>query len=341
MSDNPYENQGRSNSYSGGGGNYQRNNGGGGYNRNNNGGNNGGGRGGYGKSGGGGGRGGWVPPEYTPDQIAAAYVPLSVAFLGNEKLNDTIVGRIIKVLKMFEAKKFAIRTGAERGVPRVIIDNAMAPELHLPFKKFDGIENPASYYTDALCEEIARKMKQDIDTAPDVVKAIYAKNPRVIFGKNLKQPVSVLIIWTEDGCENPSDVTNQSGIGGHALKLAAAAGIPVINLQNADAESRVEHYLRTLYVEAQQGNRPQNTDRPRSNDAANGSNAGNYSGGAAGQQQQQQQQSSHGSQRDGDHGQQEVQRSGYGNSPESGRQYEESYANGQNGQSGGSTEGYY
>lgn len=338
MSDNPYENQGQNNGYGNNNNGYQNRNNGGGYNRGNGGGynrgNNGGNRGGAYSKGGGGGRGGWTPPEYTPEQVAAAFVPLSVAFLGNEKLNDTIVARIVKVLKMFEAKKFAIRTGAERGVPRVIIDNAMAPELHLPFKKFDGIENAASYYTDALCEEIARKMKQDIDTAPDIIKAIYAKNPRVLFGKNLKQPVSILIIWTEDGCENPSDVTNQSGIGGHALKLAAAAGIPVINLQNADAESRVEHYLRTLYVEAQQGNRPQTNDRPRSNDAANGSNPGTYTGG----QQQQAGGPGHGS----DQGQRDVQRSGYGNDQgNSGRRYEEQYAGSAGSQQSGSTEGYY
>ena len=281
MSDNPYANQGqRNNDYGNNNNGYQNRNNGGGYQRRDDGGyrgsNNGGG-GGF-RKGGGGGRGGWTPPEYTPEQIAAAYVPLSVAFLGNDKPNDAIVSKIIRVVKMFEAKKFIIRTGAERGVPKIVIDNAMSPELHIPFKDFDDIQKPASYYSDVLCEEIARKMKQDLDTAPKIVKALYAKNPRVIFGKNLKSPCNLLIIWTEDGCENPADVTNQSGIGGHACKLAAAAGIPVINLQNADAESRVEQYLRTLYVEAQQGTRPQTDERPRANDQHNGSNPGTYGG---------------------------------------------------------------
>ena len=268
----------------------QRDNQNGGYQRNNtyqrNGGGNGGGYnrgGGFQKGGGGwqgrnqngqGGNKGFQQREWTEEELRDAHLSPAVVLSGNDNVPDNVMLMIERLVKAMEDKNISIRCGALRGVDQVVVRSAKKPELHIPFRGFDQIENPASYYTTTYCQAVAKKFMPDLESLPKGIVSFYAKNPRLIGGKNLDKLAQLVIVWSEDGCQIPSETGARSGMAGHLVKLACSVGIPVINLQRADAEQRVMHFLSNLYVEPQQAHQQVHHQAAHSGD----SNPGTYHG---------------------------------------------------------------
>lgn len=259
---NPYENQGKESQGGYNQNNYRQNNNGGksygnGYNKQGNGYN------GYKKNYGGGGdnyAGGGgnnfqnktqqKGRQYTPEDLKNASLPLTAVFTGEEHVPDHIAQTCIRLARAFEAKGFKVRSGGLRGFDEIVERAVFGAELHLPFKNFNKKQGE-SYYTNEMCMELARRFKPDIDQLPDPVKSFYAKNPRMIYGRYLNTPAQIVIIWTEDGCEHPNEITQKSGSTGHVLKMAYHSGINIINLQRPDAEQRIKSYLERIYVKEQ------------------------------------------------------------------------------------------
>ena len=315
---NPYESQGQayqgpsrgnwnrdrgngsqgSSSYSGGssgvssygsGSSYSRGSGGGNYSSGGSGGYNNNRGGSYNRDGGGfrGGNSGngkpaFQPRQYTEEDIKNARYPKTVVISGNEHINDQIALTIGELARAFHEKDFVIRTGGLNGVDDVAERAVPRAELHLPFKGFNRKESE-SQYTSEICTELARRQQPDLDTMQKVPKAILAKNPRLVFGRFLNSPAQLVIVWSEDGCEHPNEVTGRSGNAGHIVKLAFAAGIRVINIQRPDGKQRALNYLESLNVQ-QQTKAPtyeQPTQQPTQQPAAYQPNpqAGGYQGG--------------------------------------------------------------
>lgn len=250
---NPYEAQGSSagnsysrNSYSqGNSSGYQnRGNSGGGYNRPQ-GGNS------YQKQGGG--KPAFQKREYTPEELKNLKITITCVVTGNENFPNQIALATSRIVKALEQKNIIVRTGGLNGIDMVVLENARAAELHLPFKNYNKMEAPSQYSSEP-CLEIARRFMPELETLPNVPKATFAKNPRLILGRYLTAPAQLVIIWSEDGCEHPQEVTSRSGIAGHVAKIAAGSGVRVINLQRPDAEARVMKFIESIYVEESKRN---------------------------------------------------------------------------------------
>ncbi len=305
---NPYDQQGQPASGGGGGGGYQqqRSGGGGGYGGNS-GGNSGGGYGnrpsgnsygnrqggspggggGYGgrpggnggggnRFQGGGGAGKSFRKEYTPEELANAQMTVSVVISGNDQPPENVSMAIIRLARFCRERNIIVRTGACKGVDEVVMNAIPDAELHIPFRNFNQIENPASYFSDEKCKALAKSVWPNLDNIQGVVKALYEKNPRLISGKSFNAIAQALIVWSEDGVEDPHNVTNRSNIAGHLVKLAAASGIRIFNLARPDAEARVMAYLETIYVEPKQGESARQTTGPI--EAGHSANPGTYHG---------------------------------------------------------------
>lgn len=63
-------------------------------------------------------------------------------------------------------------------------------------------------------------------------KMLIARNMHQILGPNLDEPVSCVICWTPDGCENAKQYGKTTGGTGSAISLASEYGVPVFNLFN-------------------------------------------------------------------------------------------------------------
>ena len=184
---------------------------------------------------------------YTPEELKNISLPVSVVITGNDQVPDQVALAINRVVKALQIKNVVIRTGGLDGTDAVVYSANRDSELHLPFKGYNKLES-ASQYTSEPCLEIAKRFKEDLESLPNVPKATYAKNPRLVFGRYLTAPAQLVIIWSQDACEEPREVTSKSGIAGHVLKIAAASGIRVINLQKEDGEARVYNFLESIYV---------------------------------------------------------------------------------------------
>ena len=272
MSDgNPYSSNGRP--YNGGGGNWKGNNGNGGGNW---------------RGGNGGGSGQRFGKTYTEEELKNAVLPRYVVISGNDTPTEDASEKAMRLVGAFERAGFIVRTGGLKGIDDVVTTATQKAELHLPFKNFNQKES-ASQFSNEMCIEFARRFAPDLDSMPNVPKAILAKNPRLVLGKNLLTPAQLVIVWSDDGAEHPSECGPRSGNAGHIVKIANHTGIRVINLKRPDAEARAMQFLENIYV--QQAQQPTNQQPAAPTDpTGTGYAAGqNHGGSGYGQQQVQQQ----------------------------------------------------
>lgn len=237
--ENPYDSKGPSSS-----GNYQPRPSG-----------NGGGGGGNGfnqRNGGGGGKGFQPREPLTPEQLERLRLPVSVVITGNDRISDSDGMTIDRFIKMIEAKGITIRCGGQSETDKVVAKLARYPEYHLPWKGFDDIEFRgfgSGFNTDECFEFAKRHYLGDFETVNKFQRANHGKTARLLFGKSLRSPAQLVIIWNEDGGETPASTNSRSGIAGHVIRMASASGIPVINVKNPGAEARLSTFLENIYVQ--------------------------------------------------------------------------------------------
>lgn len=232
-SQNPYDDQRPKQ----GGGNYQRKQYGGYNNNYRKGGNN------------------FDRPKLTPDQLAALKLPVTVVVIGDDKLPNDVALKVGDVIRLFEQKGVQLRLSCVTNTDVAAREAASHFELHLPWKEFNGEQlkpNEGSYFnTEEALEYAKRFFYSDFEQAPKFLRANLGRNSRLLFGKSLKSPCQLLVVWTPGGEEITAKATNANSAATHAVRMACAAGIPVINLQNADAVGRVQSFLENINVSKQ------------------------------------------------------------------------------------------
>ncbi len=214
---------GSGNSYGGGGGGYKA----GGYN---------------------GGGGNWKGKgqqqrPLTPEELTNLKLPKTAAITGNSKVPDNFRPLIQEAVSLLRSHGYTVRASGMDGFDKMVLECAQDAEIHLPWKDFGGVPNAASTYNSDECKEYAKRYLPEWGGIKESHQAFYSKNVRLLLGKYLKQPCQIAIIWSEDGCEGPSTRGPQSGQAGHVAALARAMHIPVINLNNPNAISRLRHFL--------------------------------------------------------------------------------------------------
>lgn len=222
---------------SGGGGGYGS---GGGYNR-------GGGSGGFNRGGGGGfNRGGgnrFQKAPLTPEQLAALQLPKTAVMAGNFRAPEQLVPVIREMADLLKQNGFTIRTGGMEGFDQLVADNVPGCEFHIPWNNFNKIENATSTFNTDECKEYAKRYLPDWGNLKESHQAFFAKNARLVLGKQVKQPCQIAIVWSEDGVEGPANRTAHSQHAGHIAAICRAMYIPVINISNPNAVQRLRQFL--------------------------------------------------------------------------------------------------
>lgn len=281
---NPYENQG-GNSGNGGNNGFQRGGNGGGYS---NGGNRQGGNGFRG------GRGQQQEPK-TPEELARMRLPITIVVTGDDRIPDGAAMTIDQVVKAIQAKGITIRGGTNTETDQIVTKTARYVEQHAPwgskaedgkryFEVRDGAKveirgNGSTFNTDECFEYAKRFFQGDYETANKFRRANTAKNARLLFGKNLKAPTQLVIVWSEDGADSAGSTTSRSGDIGHLVRMSCASGIPVINVQKPDAMQRLNAFLENIHVQQPPQQQPAATEasgsRPAHGPADSGFGRGN------------------------------------------------------------------
>lgn len=112
-------------------------------------------------------------------------------------------------------------------------------EAFTPWKNFNNIESK-HYYNTETAKHVASTNFAGWDKVPDAVKAMLARNVRIVFGDKNRSVVLCLITWSPDGASRAAEVTKDTGRSGTIIKLASTYGIPVINLAKPNAEAVLE-----------------------------------------------------------------------------------------------------
>lgn len=188
--------------------------------------------------------------EYTPKSPEPHHglVYQAYAVVGNKEVPSKWLEWAEQTAIKLDELGFTLRTGGGAMPLEEAFENATThKEIHLPWKEFNQKESSYTR-THAGAAGLIRKLQPNFESLKPAVQAILSRNAAVIYGKDLRSPVRFLITYTDDGVEHGKDRTSQTGFAGLAIGLAGWLKIPVYNLKNEEAVSKLKIYVDALTI---------------------------------------------------------------------------------------------
>lgn len=216
-------NNGNNGGYNGGGnrgGGGGNNNGGGGYNRNN-----------------GGGGGGFKRKE---EVLEDPYVPVSI-FVDRD-FPPEVKTSLYNIASKLINKKITVRVNGDDKdfCDKLSTLSSQFVEIYIPWKGFNNTESK-HYWNTITAKHIAQvNFGQAWEKIPDSVKALMARNVRMIFGDKNNSIMLCLITWSQDGASKATEVTKDTGRSAFIIKTASTYSFPVVNISKPSAENILE-----------------------------------------------------------------------------------------------------
>lgn len=138
-------------------------------------------------------------------------------------------------------RDYVLRSGHAAGADSAFERGAgTAAQIFLPVQRWRG--SASSFHPEGLVPQlwtqarsIAAAHHPVFATLDPFVQALHTRNVFQILGPNLDAPSDFVLCWTEDG--------EASGGTGQAMRIAAAHGVAVYNLQRARERRHVETHL--------------------------------------------------------------------------------------------------
>lgn len=112
-------------------------------------------------------------------------------------------------------------------------------EIYIPWKGFNEIDSP-HYFNSLTSKEIARQQFSGWEKIPDSVKAMLARNVRMVFGDKNRSICTALITWSQDGASRIAEINKDTGRSSFSIKLAATYGFPVLNIRKEGVGPSIE-----------------------------------------------------------------------------------------------------
>lgn len=164
---------------------------------------------------------------------------LVYAGIGARKTPDQTLRRMRRIAARLAELGWTLRTGGAQGADQAFLDGALRAggevELYLPRPGHNG-HYPSRYAPrvriserpPAAAYELAARHHPRWGRLSDFVRALHARNAQILLGPDgVSEPVRFVIAWTEGG--------RVVGGTGMSLRMARAAGIPVVNLYDQGA----------------------------------------------------------------------------------------------------------
>lgn len=236
---NGYKQNNGYNGNNGGNGNGNNN----GYNNNGNnnrgGGNSyGGGNGGGGNRGGGGGGGGFKRKE---EVLEDAYIPVSI-FVDRDFPPEAKTS-LYNIASKLINKKITVRVNGDDVdfCGKLAALSSQFVEVYIPWKGFNNNTESKHYWNTITAKHIAQQnFGAAWEKIPDSVKALMARNVRMIFGDKNNSIMLCLITWSKDGASKATEVTKDTGRSAFIIKTASSHSFPVVNIAKPNAENILE-----------------------------------------------------------------------------------------------------
>lgn len=139
----------------------------------------------------------------------------------------------------FLAKRnFVLRSGGAIGCDTSFEDGCTsvegAKEIFFPSIN----KHPTANWTEAL--RLAEVHHKHWYKCSQYARMAHARNCFQILGEDLKTPISFVVCWTPDGCEDGTKTNIGTGGTGQALRVATAFNIPIINIANLGWSDKIK-----------------------------------------------------------------------------------------------------
>ena len=134
-----------------------------------------------------------------------------------------------------------LATGGADGADTAFAGGAPAGQrtLYLPWPGYNGHGGPDCVLLDgsehAACTEVAAGLHPAWHRCSSGARRLHARNSAILLGTRLDRPVDAVVAWTPRAA-----ITGGTGLG---LRIAAAHGIPVLNLGALSPRAACERLL--------------------------------------------------------------------------------------------------
>lgn len=168
------------------------------------------------------------------------------AGIGSRQTPSEMLALMVRIAASLNQRGWLLRSGGANGADSAFEQGAgKASEVFLPWKGFN--QNPSSFFTPSLAAvELASNLHPGWHYLSKAAQKLMARNCHQILGRDLCDPVTVVVAWTPDGCESHATRSRQTGGTGQAISLASLRGIPVVNLKNENAMPRLKDIVLNL-----------------------------------------------------------------------------------------------
>lgn len=132
-----------------------------------------------------------------------------------------ILKRMTEMAKEYALAGYTLRSGAAGGADSAFEAGAgLSKNIYVPWRNFNNHSSPRT--PSAAAFDMAAKFHPVWARLNWPAQALLARNCHVILGDDLETPSEFVACWTQDG--------KVAGGTGHALKIAQAHGISILNL---------------------------------------------------------------------------------------------------------------
>lgn len=190
-----------------------------------------------GNKGGGGGGGQFFKKK--EDKVEKPYIPVTV-FVDRE-FPPEVKTSLYNISSKLIAKGITVRVNGDDKdfVTKIQALSDLHVEVYIPWKNFNEIDSK-HYFNSLTSKDVANKHFQAWDRIPDAVKALLARNVRMVFGDKNNSITLCLITWSQDGACRVGEVTKETGKSSFIIKVASSYGFPVVNIAKQTAENILE-----------------------------------------------------------------------------------------------------
>lgn len=173
------------------------------------------------------------------DKVEKPYIPVTIYV--DREFPPEVKNSLYNIASKLIAKGITIRVNGDDkdflGKVQALTD--IHVETYIPWKNFNEIDSK-HYFNTLTSKDIANKHFQAWDRIPDAVKAMLARNVRMIFGDKNNSITLCLITWSKDGASRVSEITKDTGKSSFIIKVASSYGFPVVNIAKQTAENILE-----------------------------------------------------------------------------------------------------
>jgi len=170
-------------------------------------------------------------------------------YVGDDGMPPEIIDKMYNISKALMDKGFFMRYNGDKAsfYNKILDIDLSRVEMYIPWKKYNTNFTPKmskpsneSYHNAAYYHKGYKKIGPG-------GRAMTAITVHTILGESLTNPVKLMICYSSDGAESIKDIDfKTTGFISFPITVCDKLGIPVFNLANDDAVSRLVEYVKSL-----------------------------------------------------------------------------------------------